>query len=59
MGPVEYRSYPPKKDSGDKSSGTTFAMWKAIDRVLQKLDELEKRAEQVEKELKELTGSNK
>jgi len=54
MDPVEYRSYPPKKDSGDKSSGTTFTMWKAIDRVLQKLDALEKRVEEVEKELEEI-----
>jgi hypothetical protein len=54
MGPVEYRSYPPKKDSGDKPSGTTFAVWEAIDRVLQKLNALEKRVEEIEKELKEL-----
>ena len=36
------------------SSKTTLAMWKAIDRVLQKLDALEKRVEEVEKELEEI-----
>jgi vacuolar-type H+-ATPase subunit I/STV1 len=35
-------------------SSSTLVMWKAIDRVLQKLDALEKRVEEIEKELKEL-----
>jgi len=34
-----------------RSSVTTLAMWKAIDRVLIKLEELEKRVEEVEKEI--------
>ena len=37
-----------------KLSSSTVAMWKAIDRVFQKLDALEKRVEEIEKELKEL-----
>jgi tetrahydromethanopterin S-methyltransferase subunit G len=57
--PTKTLHYFSPKDSGNESYGRNLAMWKAIDRVLQKLDALEKRVEEVEKELKELAGSNK
>ena len=37
-----------------KSSVSTLAMWKAIDSVLEKLETLEKRVKDAEKELEEI-----